>query len=190
MLDPNVFIDFHFLRPAWLLALLPVVMVWLIVGRRGDVIRQWRKVIAPHLLAHLSVGSQDRWRFRPLHLTILVLLLGIIGLAGPTWEREISPFAEDTAPLIIVLDLSASMNAADVQPTRLKRAKQKVRDLLSLRSGSRSALIAYAGSSHTLSSAFPASLWSHSCRQAMSRIRLSRRATRWSSPLGGSRTKT
>ncbi len=130
MLDSNVFIDFHFLRPAWLLALLPVVMVWLIVGRRGDVIRQWRKVIAPHLLAHLSVGSQDRWRFRPLHLTILVLLLGIIGLAGPTWEREISPFAEDTAPLIIVLDLSASMNAA---------RSSSVRRMISFCAGSMSA---------------------------------------------------
>jgi Ca-activated chloride channel family protein len=148
MPDPSAFAEFHFLRPAWLLALLPAAMLWLIVRRRGNVERQWRKVIAPHLLAHLKVGSGDRWRFRPLHLTVLVLVLGAAGLAGPTWEREISPLAEDTAPLIIALDLSASMNAVDVQPTRLERAKQKVRDLLILRTGARSALIAYAGSAH------------------------------------------
>ena len=42
------------------------------------------------------------------------------------------------------------MNAVDVQPTRLERAKQKVRDLLALRAGARSALVAYAGSAHTV----------------------------------------
>ena len=60
------------------------------------------------------------------------------------------PFTEDTAPLVIVLDLSTSMNAVDVQPTRLERAKQKLRDLLAFRSGARTALIAYAGSAHTV----------------------------------------
>jgi len=148
MPDPNAFAEFHFLRPGWLLALLPAALLWLLLGRRGNVERQWRKVIAPHLLAHLWVGSKVRRRFRPLHLTVLFLVLGATGLAGPTWEREISPFAEETAPLIIALDLSSSMNAVDIQPTRLERAKQKVRDLLALRTGARSALIAYAGSAH------------------------------------------
>jgi Ca-activated chloride channel family protein len=40
------------------------------------------------------------------------------------------------------------MNAIDIQPTRLQRAQQKVRDLLALRKGARTALIAYAGSAH------------------------------------------
>jgi Ca-activated chloride channel family protein len=40
------------------------------------------------------------------------------------------------------------MNAIDVQPTRLERAKQKIRDLLELRSGARTGLIAYAESAH------------------------------------------
>ncbi|UCF69659.1 MAG: VWA domain-containing protein, partial [Acidobacteriota bacterium] len=150
MLDPATFAEFHFLRPWWLLAVVPALLLWLIFSLRTSAERQWRKMIAPHLLAHLRVGSGDRWRFRPLHLMVLVLMLGAIGLAGPTWEREISPFAEDTAPLIIALDLSESMNAIDVQPTRLERAKQKVRDLLALRTGARSALIAYAGSAHVV----------------------------------------
>ncbi len=148
MPDPGAFAEFHFLRPSWLLALLPAVLMWVILGRRGNAERQWRKVIAPHLLAHLKVGSGDRLRFRPLHLIALVMVLGSVGLAGPTWEREASPFAEDTAPLVIVLDLSTSMNAVDVQPTRLERARQKVRDLLALRTGARSALIVFAGTAH------------------------------------------
>ena len=51
---------------------------------------------------------------------------------------------------VIALDLSATMNAVDVQPSRLERAKQKIRDLLALRSGARTALVAYAGSAHTV----------------------------------------
>lgn len=150
MPDPGTFAEFHFLRPLWLLTLVPALLLWLVVGLRGNVERQWRKVIAPHLLDHLRVGTGDRWRFRPLHLVVLVLILGAVGLAGPTWEREISPLAEDTAPLVIALDVSNSMNAVDVQPTRLERAKQKARDVLALRTGARSALIAYAGSAHTV----------------------------------------
>jgi len=150
MPDPGVFGEFHFLRPWWLLALMPAVLMWVTLGRRGNQERQWRKVIAPHLLAHLKVGSGDRRWFRPLHLITLVLVLGSVGLAGPAWQREASPFAEDTAPLVIVLDLSISMNAVDVQPTRLERARQKVRDLLALRTGARSALIVFAGTAHTV----------------------------------------
>jgi len=76
--------------------------------------------------------------------------MGLAGLAGPTWEQERPPFAEDTAPLVIALDLSRSMDAVDVQPSRMERSKQKVRDLLRLRSGSRTALLVYAGSAHSV----------------------------------------
>ncbi len=150
MPDPGAFAEFHFLRPWWLLVLPATLMLWLVLRRREDAERQWRRVIAPHLLVHLKVGTSERWRFRPLHLVVSVLVLGAVGLAGPSWEREISPFAEDTAPLVIALDVSSTMNAVDVQPTRLERAKQKVRDLLALRGGARSALVAYAGSAHTV----------------------------------------
>jgi Ca-activated chloride channel family protein len=142
--------ELHFLRPGWLLAALPALLLWWLIEGRGSAERQWRRVIAPHLLDHLRVGTGQRWRFRPVHLTAAVTLLGAVGLAGPTWERERSPLAEDTAPLVIALDVSTSMNAVDVQPTRLDRAKQKARDLLALRAGARSALVAYAGSAHTV----------------------------------------
>ena len=110
---------FHFLRPLWLLALVPTVVLYAAI-RASSPERQWRQVIAPHLLEHLTVGGDGSFRFRPLHLVTLLLALGSIALAGPTWERERSPFAEDTAPLVIALDLSPSMNAIDVQPSRLE----------------------------------------------------------------------
>lgn len=140
---------FHFLRPEWLWVLVPTVGLYVIIQRASPE-RQWRQVIAPHLLEHLRVGGARGFRFRPIHWVTLVLVLGSFALAGPTWTRERSPFAEDTAPLVIALDASLSMDAIDVQPTRLERAKQKIRDLLEIRKGSRTALIAYAGTAHTV----------------------------------------
>jgi len=140
----------HFLRPIWLWALVPVVGLVLLLWRRTDPGRQWKGVIAPHLLEHLRIGSTGRFRAGPVPLLGLGLTLGVVGLAGPTWEQEPSPFAEDTAPLVIALDLSATMDAVDVQPSRLERAKQKIRDLLALRSDARTSLIVYAGSAHAV----------------------------------------
>ena len=142
--------DFHFLRPQWLWALAPTALLYLFLSRRLDPRRRWRRVIAPHLLRHLVLDGSDGPRLRPIHLVTAVAVLTTFAVAGPTWEREVSPFAEDNAPLVIALDLSVSMNSIDVQPTRLERAKQKVRDLLELRPGARTALIAYSGSAHTV----------------------------------------
>ena len=137
--------ELHFLRPLWLLALLPALfLLWILWHRRGDV--AWRKVIAPHLLPHLLSGNgAPESRFRPLHLLAAFWLLAVIAAAGPTWEREPAPFAEQRAPLVIALYVGESMLAEDIQPTRLERATHKIRDLLALRPGARAALIAYAG---------------------------------------------
>jgi Ca-activated chloride channel family protein len=140
--------DFHFLRPQWLWALLPTLLLYVLLSRRLDPRRRWRSIIAPHLLDHLVLSPSDRWRLRPMHLFTAVALLATTGVSGPTWEREVSPFAEDTAPLVIALDLSRSMDAIDVQPSRVERAKQKIRDLVALRPGARTSLVVYAGSAH------------------------------------------
>ncbi len=140
--------DFHFLRPAWLLGVTGAVALALLVRSASSLERQWRGVIAPHLLAHLTVGTGRRARVRPIDGIVAMLTLASVGLAGPTWEREETPFSEDTAPLVLALQLSQTMDAIDVAPTRLERAKQKVRDLLERRKGARTALLVYAGTAH------------------------------------------
>jgi Ca-activated chloride channel family protein len=140
--------DLHFLRPLWLLALLPaLLLIWVLWHRRGDV--AWRKVIAPHLLQHLFAGGgAPQSRLRPMHLLGAFWLVAVIAAAGPAWQREPAPFAEQRTPLVIVLYLGESMLAEDIQPTRLERATHKIRDLLALRPGAQTALIAYARSAH------------------------------------------
>jgi Ca-activated chloride channel family protein len=140
--------EFHFLRPLWLLALpLALALAW-IVARREDVRSRWRGLIEPQLLDHLVVDPRARWRVRPVYATVAAIIVGAVAAAGPTWKRERPPFVEDKAPLAIAIDLSQTMDAIDVTPTRLERAKLKVQDLLALRAGARTALFAYAGSAH------------------------------------------
>jgi Ca-activated chloride channel family protein len=85
---------------------------------------------------------------RPVDLVALGLVLATLTAAGPTWQRIPNPFFAETAPLVVALEVSDTMLANDVLPTRLERARLKVLDLMDLRAGGRTALVAFAGSAH------------------------------------------
>ena len=145
---PAELMNFHFLRPAWLLVLVPTFALLLLMNARSDVRRRWRGTIAPHLLNALVVEQGRGSWVRPLYLTTVLLVLGAIALAGPSWRQEHPPFLEDKAPLAVAVDLGATMDAIDVTPSRLERAKLKLKALLAQRNGGRTAIYAYAGSTH------------------------------------------
>jgi Ca-activated chloride channel family protein len=140
--------DFHFLRPWWLIALPPAAFLIWRIARTQDADWVWRGIVAEHLLPHLFLKRKTHQRIGPLVLLALVWTLVIAALAGPTWKRQPAPFADDTAVLVIVVKVTPSMKTEDVQPDRLTRSVQKIHDLLALRAGARSALIAYAGTAH------------------------------------------
>ena len=140
--------DFHFLRPLWLLVLLPALAVWWGLWRQQDRAASWRQVVDPHLLEHLIIGESTRRGPRPIHLLLVIWIICTVALAGPAWRTEPSPFADDEAGLMVLLKISGTMMASDVQPSRLERAKHKLRDLLELRKGSSTGLIVYSGSAH------------------------------------------
>ena len=140
---------FHFIRPEFLWLLVPAALIIFSIVRRQDALRAWQKVIDPDILTHLAVGRDAQGsRLRPVYLLAAAWLLGIVALAGPAWEREAAPFTEDQAALFIVMKVTPEMLAEDIQPSRLQRAAQKVSDLLALRPGGKTGLIAYAGSAH------------------------------------------
>lgn len=139
--------DFHFLRP-WLLLLLLPASGLVGYSLRKDSRRGMQALIAKHLLTHLLVGAGRRQRRYPLALLAAFWGIGILAVSGPTWKKEPTPFTQDTAALVILLKVAPSMMAKDVQPSRLVRATQKIHDLLALRPGAKTALIAYGGSSH------------------------------------------
>lgn len=141
---------FHFLRPEWLLLALPVGLILLLESRSNDQLRQWRPVIAPHLLNEMVIRGENRRGLSPRLASRGIALLMILAMAGPSWQRGDSPFAQDGAALVIAVDLSASMAGRDVQPDRLQRARDKILQLVNMRGDAATALIAYAGTAHTV----------------------------------------
>ncbi|CAM2154399.1 Ca-activated chloride channel homolog [Pararobbsia alpina] len=139
---------FHFIRPAWLWLLVPAFALPWFWFRRNDVRHRWRNIIEPALLEHLIVGENRQKRIRPVHILGLLIGLGAVSAAGPTWQRERPPFGQDQAPLVVVLELAHSMDATDISPTRLERAKQKILALAHARRGARTGLIVFAASAH------------------------------------------
>lgn len=140
--------NFHFLRPWLLLFLLPATGVIWRARRKSDSRSGMRTLIADHLLQHLLVSGKAPEKLRPIYLLAAFWLVAIIALAGPAWRKEASPLVQDEAGLVVVLKVSPTMLAQDIRPSRLERATQKIHDLLKLRSGSKTALIAYSGSAH------------------------------------------
>ena len=141
---------FHFLRPAWALAIIPWLVINQVQNRREASKASFGGIIAPHLLEHLRLQRfESRW-FNPVSVTRVITLLLLLLLMGPTWRQQPSPLSQDEAALVVLLDVSASMQQSDVQPSRLERAKQKIVDLLALRPDKKAALIVYAGSAHTV----------------------------------------
>jgi Mg-chelatase subunit ChlD len=138
----------HLLRPWWLLALAPALLLVWAMRRHQDAARPWRGIVAPHLLPSLLTSGGPQRHLQPAHLLLLAWLLATLAVAGPTWRREPAPFAEDISALVIAAKVTPTMLAQDIQPSRLARAAQKIRDLLAQRPGTRTALVAYAGSAH------------------------------------------
>lgn len=142
--------DFHFLRPGWLLFIPYALWLHTRLRRAYSASLQWQGAIAPQLLEHLTVSGRAQRRLRPYQLMTVLLVCNALAVAGPTWEREITPFTQDRAPLVVAIELTQSMLGTDQQPTRLERARHKLHDLLQQRRGARTAVIGYAGSAHLL----------------------------------------
>lgn len=139
--------NFHFLRPQLLLLIIPLALLIYIVRHRRFQSGLWGRVCDQHLLPFLLIGKSgmnSRWSAISLSLIGLAIILAF---AGPSWEKLPQPVFRSQAALVIVLDLSRSMDVTDIKPSRLARAKHKIRDILKQRKEGQTALIVYAAES-------------------------------------------
>lgn len=141
---------FHVIRPLWLVLLPVIAALWWLARRTRTHRESSADGLAPHLRAALTVGASSRRHLRPIDGVALTLALLVLGAAGPTWSRTPDPFVAQSAPVVVALEVTPSMAEGDVAPSRLERGKQKIRDLLELRAGARTALVGYAGSAHVV----------------------------------------
>jgi Ca-activated chloride channel family protein len=128
-----------------LLGVLPILAVFALVAwrRRRRALVRFGTRPALHLLA-----ARRSW-LRSLRGTLwLSALLSLVaGIAGPRWGRDWQQTAAPGRDLVLVLDLSRSMLAQDVLPSRLGRAKQALEELtytIQKRGGHRLGLVAFA----------------------------------------------
>ena len=142
---------FHFSHPVWLWALLVPFILWFL-PRRGQAHAQQARLeryADPHLLPHLLLGGPSQARFRRwLKLWSLLWSLGALAMAGPRLGYTEVDLYRPGTNLLILLDLSRSMQVSDVKPSRLARARQEIEDLLDRSSGMRVGLIAFASVAH------------------------------------------
>ncbi|AWL12397.1 putative serine/threonine-protein kinase irlF [Saliniradius amylolyticus] len=144
------FTEFHFLRPLWLLALIPLLMLIWALKRVHRHQSGWQQVLAGHLYQHLIQGKSQPGSRPPFALLALGWVLATVALAGPTWEKLPQPVYQLHSGKVVVMDLSMSMRATDIAPDRLTRARFKAMDLIDAMPEGDIGLVAYAGDAFTI----------------------------------------
>jgi len=139
--------DLHLLRPEWLLALLPLLLLWVWLAHQVRARRRWEDLIDPHLRdAVLTAEPQVSFKMPLLVLGFGWLLL-VTALSGPVWQRELRPVYRIEQPRVLLLDLSDDMalSAQDAEDgsTPLERARFEIMDLLRGADEGQTALIGY-----------------------------------------------
>jgi len=144
------FAEFHFIRPTWLLAMFPYLVIIVLMLRNKLSRGNWSAVCDADLLPYLlqeKPSQNNRW---VLTSGAIAAFLVIVALAGPSWQRIPSPVFRNESALVIALDLSRSMNAEDIKPSRLIRARYKIADILKRRKDGQTALLVYSGAAFTV----------------------------------------
>jgi Ca-activated chloride channel family protein len=142
--------DFHFIRPEWLWAIPAVIAVAILLAKRELGPGNWQNVVDPALMPHVLSGSANRGGGLRWWLVGLTGVIAATSLAGPAWQRIEQPVFRSDQALVVALDLSRSMDAQDVSPSRMLRARLKILDLLERRASGQTALIVYSANAFTV----------------------------------------
>ncbi|MCW3148811.1 VWA domain-containing protein [Stutzerimonas stutzeri] len=138
------------LRPFWLL-IVPL-LLWLLwrLWHRQRQIGRWQRLLPEAFHAELLTRGRLRNSRLPWVALGLAWLLTCLALLGPSWQRLEQPSLKRADPLVVLLEVTPAMLAADTPPTRLEHAKRKLLDLLESRPDAQTSVVVFAGSAHTL----------------------------------------
>ncbi len=136
--------NLHFIRADWFYAFIPLILYLIFANNKTQSNRNWFSVIDKQLLPFVLTTESNKRRRYPLLLTFIAVSLCITALAGPVYKKLPQPVYREQSSLVVLLDLSQSMNATDIKPSRLARAKLELLDILKTRKTGQTALIVYA----------------------------------------------
>jgi Ca-activated chloride channel family protein len=134
-------------QPQWLYLILPLGLAWLalaVYSRRRRRRAAAAFVAQPMWSRILPADSPSRFWVKTLFREI-ALVTGLVALAGPRFGSQIEEIVPKGSDLYVLIDVSRSMLAQDVPPSRLGRAKADVAALVNRLDGERVGLIAFAG---------------------------------------------
>ena len=142
--------EFQWLRPEWLLAVPAIVLLAVLLARDKLGPGSWKSVVDPELLPFVLSRIPGRGRDYRWWLLGLCGTTAAVALAGPVWQRIEQPVFRAEQALVLALDLSRSMDAQDVAPSRIARAKLKILDILERRKRWPTALVVYSVNAFTV----------------------------------------
>ncbi|MGZ9897731.1 vWA domain-containing protein [Shewanella gaetbuli] len=140
----------HFIRPEWLLGLLPLLILSGLFWKRHQHHSAWKQYIAPHLSAMLISNSQDH-KSQPKWILSFCWIVAVVALAGPAVTKQNLPVFATEQGRVLIMDMSYSMYATDLSPNRLSHARFRATDLLAEIDQGETGLIAYAGDAFNIS---------------------------------------
>ena len=111
LIPTNLIENFQFLRPLWLLGLIPAAVFILALWRVNSAVTAWDRAIDKSLLPFLLDRSKNAAQRTPLLLLSFAWILSILAMAGPVWEQLPQPVQKREDAMVIVFDLSLSMFA-------------------------------------------------------------------------------
>ncbi|MGD8801949.1 MAG: VWA domain-containing protein [Gammaproteobacteria bacterium] len=146
----NIPEQLHFMRPEAFYAFIPLLLFVLLYLTSKATSLSWKAVCDDKLLPYVLTAGGRKSSLLPMLLIIVATSTSIIALAGPVWKKLPQPVFREESALVIALDLSQSMRATDIKPSRVERAKLKVLDIIDARKGGQTALIVYAATAFTV----------------------------------------
>jgi len=141
--------QFHFLRSEYIQMLCAAIILMVICFFFYRESNTWKRSIAKHLQPYV-IQKGTTWKSRLIKLSVIVMfIIGSISFLGPTWFQVKAPAKKIESQLVIALDLSQSMLAEDIFPSRLERSKFKIHDFLKASPRAETNLLVFAGTTHT-----------------------------------------
>ena len=142
--------NLHLLRPYMLLLLIPALLALVFLLHRKKSQNNWNKICDSHLLKHLSVDVGKTSTRLSLAVLALMWIVAVVAASGPAWRQAPQPAYRNQSAVVVALDLSYSMLAQDIKPSRIERAKYKVIDLLEKEKDRQLSLVVFAGDAHAV----------------------------------------
>lgn len=137
--------EFHFLRPLWLLALIPWIICFLMLLRKPVKRSAWANVCDEALLKQMLEVKKTTRSITKFIFLFFSIFFTIIAISGPTWHKKPIQLYKKIMPRVVVLDLTDNMLTNDIKPSRLVRAKFKLHDLFSQKDNSQYGLVVFSG---------------------------------------------